>query len=237
MPSRSPTPYKGGFSKDQAKIRFVLENHATMSMKELSEATKVSYGAISELLRRHGLRAKQEKLNHKRANLEPLSSLSPTGWAYLAALVDGEGTITITRKKKYFQCQVIVSNTSYLLYEHLTKLGFSATIAKNGNGRLYWRLHVTGYQTDELLNGMLPFLVIKKEQAELLLRFIAIRKQQGLHDQPTQDMLAIWQRVRALNERGFKFERELAERGLTISSRSITSTTPKESLFITVTTS
>lgn len=225
MPYYSPTKHKGTFIQTPGAAQFVLANHKTMSLKALSNATMVAYHTVATFLEKRGLRACSEARLTRRINLQPLQQLKATEWAYLAALVDGEGTITIQshvqRGRRYFQIKVVVTNTSYKLYVYLKSLGFLAVVATNNLGRRYWLLNITGYQTDVLLRGMLPYLIIKREHAQLVLHFIAMRRRQRHRAVPTALMLKSWQRIRAINQRGFRFERELAEHTSTTSSPSI----------------
>lgn len=118
-------------------------------------------------------------------------------WPYLAGLVDGEGTLCInyrTPDPKHggavFFSQIVIYNTSVPLMKWLIK---------NAGGRYYLRSK-TNYSRkpqyawfpsgkknkENFLLGIMPYLVIKREQAELLLEFSRL----GYASQPRRKELA-----------------------------------------------
>lgn len=108
-------------------------------------------------------------------------------WAYLAGLIDGEGTVTIThhrqhgREKFQYKPFVYVTNTDLPLIEFLQKT-FGGSITKNNKKKSprhkpchAWRvMSLDGIRI--VLENTMPYLVIKKERALLLLRFISLRQ-------------------------------------------------------------
>lgn len=112
-----------------------------------------------------------------------------TKWAYLAALIDGEGTISIgghSAKLKSgelrprFDLQINVANTDIRLMKWLTSVfGFNYyTLSQNKNIRsrkpcYQWK--VSGRKSQEqFLLAVIPYLVMKKEQAKLALEFLRL---------------------------------------------------------------
>jgi len=106
-----------------------------------------------------------------------VNKLSKTQAAYLAGILDGEGTITLTRRGKNANRQVAVtiSNTEKTLIDYLIKtIGAGVVISK----KTYKRHHLPSFayqihnrQALDLLDQLLPFLVgYKKDRATLLLR-------------------------------------------------------------------
>jgi hypothetical protein len=170
-------------------------------MTTVDMATRLgrSYHSVSNFLRKH---AKRTKLT-KRINAGPFSKLSETEVVYVAGLIDGEGTITVRCRTKgqYCQPQVMVCNTSLSLAEWLEDRGFHISWASNNKGRLYWRVSITGWTIIDPLRRLLPYLVVKKRQAQLVIEFIELRLSQPHHAKPSERMLSIVAELRELHSR------------------------------------
>ncbi len=115
--------------------------------------------------------------------------------SYLAGLIDGEGSVTITKRMRWattgtyqYNLQVIVSNTSLKLLGWLKqKLPGAGSYTHNrfSEAHPHWRLSFTfqlnGKGAWEFLKLIEPYLVIKKEQAVLGIEFGLTKGfQQGL---------------------------------------------------------
>ena len=128
--------------------------------------------------------------------LENLKDVTVAQWAYAAALMDGEGSFSITHGtgkskagKPYplFDSKVTISNTSLDLMEWL-KNTFGGTyflsvthISKkaraNGQKSLKpcYRWIANKYALQEwFTRGIYPYLIIKKRQAEVALEFVSL---------------------------------------------------------------
>lgn len=121
-------------------------------------------------------------------NLRSDRVMSPTEAAYFAGFVDGEGTIGVYRARRKenrlgyrYQPALSIASTSYPALETLQRMC--------GNGRITQQTkppvdhHKTGYrlqfssnQIRLILPQLLPFLVIKKQQAEYVLEFLSLQK-------------------------------------------------------------
>lgn len=132
-----------------------------------------------------------------------------TQLAYLAGIIDGEGCITIlyyAKQRKYIPNFSVV-NTDLCLIEWLVDT-FS--------GKFYTRrpqkdrpLDKVKYEwvisqsiIDKLLPKILPFLVIKKKNAELLLKFRETYKERGFQkvpDELREIRHAFYLKIRELN--------------------------------------
>jgi hypothetical protein len=108
-------------------------------------------------------------------------------WPYMAAMLDAEGTICMyvttadSKQPNHCSLQVIVYNTSIVLMKWLVA---------NFGGKFYVRTKQTGLvksskeqyawhpsgskNREKLLLGVLPYLVVKTEQAKLALEFLRI---------------------------------------------------------------
>ena len=163
------------------------------------------FTSVQSWMKRHGLY--QLRNSVKRRNAMPLQSLEPLGLAYLAGIVDGEGTITIRRiynkklGKTYYNPFLLVNNTSGLLMEWLKLRGFLCHLYTSTSGTPCWKMSLGGVQAGEACKLLLPYLVIKAPQAKLLIAFRDLRDAQRMQDKPTPQMLQMYREVRRLNMR------------------------------------
>lgn len=141
--------------------------------------------------------------------------------AYLAGIVDGEGTITLERSGirrlngvMGLSPKVLVSNTDTAIIQFsinvMERMGVVPHVKcqlgtyKGRRKTCYW-LSVAGLaKTKKVLVPLLPFLVGKQAQARLLLDFIEYRGDPVLaKGKPYGDYeLGLLEKVRALNFRG-----------------------------------
>ena len=103
---------------------------------------------------------------------------------WLAALIDGEGVISI-RLDKFIDSfgvvgpkilitpQIMVCNTYIPLLQLVQLVVGQGTI--NEKGTQYWHIHGWA-RCENLLNKILPYLVVKQENAKKLLAFITYRR-------------------------------------------------------------
>jgi len=131
--------------------------------------------------------------------------------AYLAGVIDGDGTITLHKHKQYgratFQLRprLIVSNTDLAFLRVIQKRhGGSIITHSPANGcrraSYLWRVFAIG-KIRALLMGVRPFLLVKHTQAALLLAFLDSRIERGRA--PYSDAeFALFEAIRAANSRG-----------------------------------
>jgi hypothetical protein len=102
-------------------------------------------------------------------------------WEYLAGMIDADGSIgtTLTGANRNVVGRVIVANTNqnflHTLKEHF---GGYVMINKKGfkeNWKPYGCITWTNRKAELILTNVLPFLIIKKKQAELCLELIQMR--------------------------------------------------------------
>lgn len=141
-------------------------------------------------------------------------------WVYLAALVDGEGHISITRsdkptyrtqrgKEKKYRCPVrygvtvAVSNTDIRLMKKLEEVfGGSYNGGKpfknHSNWKPKYQWNVCGNETKEMVLGsILPYLVLKQEQAKTALEFLKLKDKKV-----PEKRQELYERNISLNKRG-----------------------------------
>ena len=133
--------------------------------------------------------------------------------AYTAGIVDGEGSIGIRKRRNnrgvvYHVVTLEVSNTDPALIVWLHKR-YGGTVNQHrqqmANSKVLFRWIVSAVKAGSILQVLLPYLVIKKAQAE-----VAILMRQAIcplgTNRITQDMRdkreALYRRMRHLNKRG-----------------------------------
>lgn len=108
----------------------------------------------------------------------PLSSVEA---AYIAGIIDGEGTISLAPHRGVFTPIVSIYNTSLPLIEWLAqRLPKALQLNRmNSPGRFgvtrQWYLRVGGYNVYPVLVTVAPYLVVKKRHADLLMEFFQLR--------------------------------------------------------------
>jgi hypothetical protein len=134
-------------------------------------------------------------------------------FSYIAGFIDGEGTIRFQRTGKYRRLQPMVSVTNThkgILDEIASFLGYGTVIfckANNPRSKDYYHLLITGTERlGHLLDGIFTHLVIKKEQAKLML--VLLNRTTFDHKALSQEELDFRERLdtemRSLNKRGRK---------------------------------
>jgi hypothetical protein len=138
-----------------------------------------------------------------------------TDLAYLAGLIDGEGTIRVGRFKApgiRYQVQLLLVNTDVRMIEHaqrVTGLGIvyqskadrTGAIPANWNPVHRWQ--VVSRQAAEAIKLVRPYLVVKAELADLVLSMPTRSKGRGPHDAAVlAEQERIYDIVRELNRRG-----------------------------------
>jgi len=153
----------------------------------------------------------------------------PIKLAYLAGIVDGEGSLCIYRVNpaKYnryqnpnFRSVLNISNTRKELFdwieEHFGNLNHSkkhrrSIFKKNSvHERWIYEWVIQGHRLVDICSQLLPYLVLKKRQAELIIEFrktYEIQKGFGAHTPLSPEIIAQREDIRVemtrLNAKGF----------------------------------
>jgi len=146
--------------------------------------------------------------------------------AYLAGILDGEGCITLAKvyrkdnrnknpqyKEEYWGQVAIgwkdIPKQTEFLDELKEKFGgYKALFKANNNHQCdwcYWRL--TSNKSSEFLKKILPYLRVKKRQAEIVIRMHDLKlanrgKKKDPSDTEMEERKQLLQEIRLLNKRG-----------------------------------
>ena len=100
--------------------------------------------------------------------------------AYTAGILDGEGTVflerRVTRKGDYrnYVLTVVISNTNEWLIKWL-EFNYGGNVSsyqqKHPNRLLSWRWRIQATKAMEFLRLVLPYLILKRPQAEIAIQF------------------------------------------------------------------
>lgn len=148
------------------------------------------------------------------------SDIQETELAYLAGIIDGEGVISIHAHTKRHQTPsrkgepyrilqpvVQVYNTNMTLIDWLhSRIGFKFNGRDRRKARTSYQVVVTGYRNHAVLTPLLPYLIAKRPQAELVLEYIQIRAQRSdseYNPDYGNREVEIWQTLQELNWKKF----------------------------------
>lgn len=155
-------PWIGFFAKDDIIKRMYINEGQTLDA--VAKYLNASRRTISRHLSHMGV-----KLHH---NIRPLSITMPTSvadLAYLAGLMDGEGSFIVVKDKEKLRPVVSLGITSEEAINHLSTIGGSVSFfpKRKGKRKPYWSWALTRAR-DVLLftESLRPYLVIKAEAAD-----------------------------------------------------------------------
>lgn len=135
--------------------------------------------------------------------------------AYLAGLVDGEGTLSVWKERRpanitgfRYKVTFTIAQANQKFLEEIGRMGGNGSVRlctrnrpERGHKPVY-TVRFYSHQTRWLLPQLLPYLRIKRRQAELVLKFL------GTTDRSRRDRLAhgeradLYDECHALNKRG-----------------------------------
>lgn len=137
--------------------------------------------------------------------------MKKTDLAYMAGIVDGEGSISLVLMKKTLTLVVQVTNTNEWLIQSIKMcFGGAVRLAKplqpEKNWKPTYRWVVTSMQALEFLKLVYPYLRLKKSQAEIAIKFLELRGTKGRWLSEKEKTIAEAQRIvmSKLNKRGIK---------------------------------
>ena len=101
---------------------------------------------------------------------------------YLAGLLDGEGTLVISKGKEKrsrlgysFGCHVKISNTNIELLNNINQICLGKIYCQSKKNEVYNWCLMDKVKIVDLLEQLLPHLIIKKDRAEKMIEFCKSR--------------------------------------------------------------
>lgn len=136
--------------------------------------------------------------------------------AYLAGLIDGEGYLGILKvkqgnKKKWFSnkefifkpvIKVAMTDKDLIVWLYNSYGGSFETRKAHGNARESYCWALRERKAIEFAKRIYPYLKVKKEQAQILLRFPFGETGKPLLENTYQKRIELCNKIRALNTRG-----------------------------------
>jgi LAGLIDADG endonuclease len=154
---------------------------------------------------------------NRRSN-RPHERTRETDRAWLAGIIDGEGSIHISRvtepKNKSgfaFHPVLSITNTNESILSNIKRITDCGSICRVRSLRASWKdkyLYTANSNcVRKILPEVLPYLVAKREQARLLLKFVSLVKPaQKAKLQPRTEKQSLYSRMRILNRKGKRQE-------------------------------
>lgn len=190
-----------------SEVETLIEGYGKGTIKMLASKLGRSYISVQHKSRRLGLSA-----------LSKVRELNCCERAYLGALIDGEGSIFITkstRKKSSIGFSYVpvvnISNNNVEILRKVRKIvgaGCSPCVEKPrfGNRKKSYYVRFSASAIRQLLPQILDWLVVKRRQADLLLEFLKLSKKRfggyGGSRPPTAREHEVYKELKKLNRRG-----------------------------------
>lgn len=115
-----------------------------------------------------------------------MREMSDTEWAYLAGFIDADGCISLTQNKRgEFRFQIVVSQSNKSILDYWqAKTGVGGvSIASGTLGAWQWQIGKP--ECDEFLRALYPYLLLKKDEAAIAMRFRETFDKQGRYTKPS----------------------------------------------------
>jgi DNA-binding CsgD family transcriptional regulator len=206
-------PYKRWTEEEVQLLKELLK---TKSLSELSRIFGRSKGAVASKV--YTLELATEHYNDLRNTVSIKNNHPEWFKGYLAGLVDGEGTIGIEkasrndRKNPHFKPIVKISNTCKEALDYIIEQvgGFkfaikSGRMSKNSKKAVYDIVLVRHKDVEAFLEMILPYLLIKRRQAELVIQFCKSRLSKPNHAPYSDEEIAIIEEVKKINGRAYPY--------------------------------
>lgn len=120
--------------------------------------------------------------------------------AYAAGLIDGEGSLTITQRKRYYTARIEIGMTERalpVLHSMQTSYGGKVSQLRDATEKweAAWRWRVFGKEAVALARRVYPLLRLKAEHAELILRLAQVPS-------PSEEAAQLKVEINRLNQKG-----------------------------------
>lgn len=141
--------------------------------------------------------------------------------AYIAGVIDGEGTLCIGKynagnKNLCYRPYLAIANTYVPMLEYIKSI-IGGKIVEQGKGRGCYSLNLTADKIRRWLPEIFNYLIVKKDQAEVLLDFLD--KKSSNASAPISDELlefyeSCYQKLKKLKKKRFIFKESLNSLGI-----------------------
>ena len=136
--------------------------------------------------------------------------MKKTDLAYIAGIVDGEGCIDITRSRNKNTTDSLGSRIQVVMTEEYIpkwlQLSFGGSVNKykprTPNRQPSYAWQANGRTAITFLNAILPYLIIKRPQAEIVIRLEALKPRYGFRSSPMEKFLQEIEARKLKNTRG-----------------------------------
>jgi hypothetical protein len=195
------------WSEEETQLLKVLLK--TKSLSELSKIFKRSKGAIASKVHSLGLATDHYNELHNSTNIN--TNLPEWLKGYIAGLVDGEGTVSIVktnrrdRKNEQYKPLIKISNTCRKALDVIIERvgGFryhseKGRLSHNSRIPIYDILIEKHKDVEVFLKTILPYLLIKRKHAELVLKFCKSRLTKPNHAPYDNEELAVIDEIKKL---------------------------------------
>jgi len=186
------------------KERLIELYNKGLNDNQIGKEMPFEVGTVREHRRKLGLPPQPMK-NYMKPEIKNLTKIE---YAYIAGLLDADGNFTLTKdKNNCYHPSIHFTNTSEKIIEPMKKW-FSNYYYHERNRDVKWKtIHSFTIcrlaDVPKFIEQILPFLIIKKEQAELLKEYCETRlsKPNGIVTDKSYDEI-IYQKMKRLNRRG-----------------------------------
>lgn len=127
---------------------------------------------------------------------------TPTELAYMAGFFDGEGYVGISSDKPawkkggvYYRMRVNVTQKDPTVLLNFKNI-YGGTLTKGNDG--VWKWYIDGKKACAFLSDIMPYLIIKKEQAKLALEFSSLNTGKGKSTKAKERQEEIYEKVKEL---------------------------------------
>lgn len=143
--------------------------------------------------------------------IKAIQSMQETEAAYVAGIIDGEGSLTLAHRKRNeergwesIEPNVRISNTNLALMEYLSALLGARSYVALGRPKSHWKpqytISISAFaEIAALLERIMPYLVIKHRRAEIMLHLVRRRLSQEPYTDEDRRLL---QAFKQENQRG-----------------------------------
>lgn len=162
--------------KPELRQRIINLRRDNKTIKEIANICNKTETSITSYLAKYQI----YKIDTRTPQID---SLNEADLAYIAGIIDGEGSIIINKLKESkgthlyrYQLFVKVVNTDERLLKYLSQKTstsyFKDKRTNNTNRRNTFSIHWSIKSSVQILQKIYPYLVIKKEQVDLALNFV-----------------------------------------------------------------